>query len=176
MLLVTSYCNWSGGYSYCQYSDVRNNTYKVGILDTDDLVEQHVDKQTLEKILQNNPDLKIEGLKSHNGKVTQIYIDKRTEVKIKGNYALVARYFTARGNFCRCYLYKKGIGLIHTWETPHYTHYDWDFELEVQGNQISITESIEHPRYDIHFEAKLVDNNGKIDVLYMPSQAEVDRY
>lgn len=176
MFVLTYYNSWSGGYTYGQYNNLGDKQFNVGILDTDTLEEYNVTRQELEKAVADYPNSQIEGVKTYNGKVTQIYIDKRTDVLIEGKYALVARYFTARGNFCRCYLYKKGIGLIYKWETPHYTHYDWNFELDVKGSIITITESIDRPRYDINFEMKLQDIQDKIKVLYMPTQAEVDRY
>jgi hypothetical protein len=175
MYLVT-YSNISGGYTYGQYNDVRNKDYYACILDTWRMTEDKFDKEQLYCIIKAKPNIQIEGIKHSNGKITDLYIDKRVTSLIEGDYALVARYFTMRGNYCNCYLYKKNVGLVYKWQTPHYTHYDWNFALKVNGNRISVIERIEHPRFDISFVAEFKDNNDTILVQYMPCQAEVDKY
>lgn len=177
MFVLVNFNDWScSGLTYHQYNNYSRlrGEYSASILDTDDMTITTVKRKELEELVKRLPNIKIQGLKINNGFISQFFYDRRADYKIKNDYCLIVRYYTQGGNYCKCYLYRKGIeGALISWETPKYEYYDWEFDIEIQGKNILVSQIIDKDFKEI-IVAKFAEDIAKnIIPVYIPKRSDM---
>jgi len=176
--VLATYNNWSGGTGWHRWETVTDKfDFCCTLLDKTNLVETRYTRAELDNFLKAHPTLEMPGIKHDNGVLKQIYAYRNAACVIAGDYALITEAVTDRGEFAKCRLYKKGFGLIHRFETPHYTHFGWGFKMSTKGTDINITATVE--KYgkgsDEAYTYLFKDTGGKaLTVVKAPTQQEVD--
>lgn len=183
MFILSDFTSWqtTKGYSYywskvCNVGE--NDDFCCYVLDTNDMSNERFTREELEVVLKRCPSIEIQGVRHSNGKVTGIYNYRGGGCSLSGDYALVHEKFISGGNYMRCRLYKRGVGLIYKWDTPHYEYFDWEVSLRVNKKLITIKETVVM-RYkgkdDLVFDMVLRDDINGIKVIRVPTDEEVNQ-
>ena len=150
---------------YCEaHLDSRD---RIGILDTDDMVEEDFYLNEFEEVLRKYPDIKVKGLQHNSKTVTKLYgFGNNNQFLVDRDFCLHYEQKTDRGSFCTIRIYLKGTscenGCDLQIDTPHVEGcYNWDFKIRgsIQtpvGYDVVIDCKIMSKRYDHEFTSLIL--------------------
>ena len=148
MYILTFACAYNTGLTQ-RYNAMnklgKESSLKCGILDTNDMVEEIFEtKEDLLKIIRANPDIEIKGLRHDGHDITGFYcFSNNHSCQVVGDYCLMYEEETNRGSFVNVKIYKKKVGLIFKWCSPHVEGcYTWDLKFLGSINQRLVIETL----------------------------------
>lgn len=182
MYLMTYTTASLGGYD--RYFDAKlDERDRIGVLDTNDMVEEDVHLSDFENILKVNPDIKVVGIK-HNGKtIEKLYgFPNNNSFEIGKNICVHYKQSMNRGSYCDVAVYLKGLdGCALKISTPHADgRYDWRFRIKSETEHklvLSVELQSKNRDYELNDIIILFDLNKKVCKLeQFPSEEEVRWY
>ena len=166
MTYTTAFINAYG--RYCPVT--LDNRDRIGILDTDDLVEENFTKEEFESLLKSYPDVKVKGIKHDKKTITHLYgFGNNNHFLTEEGICFHYEQKTDKGSFCTIRVYLQGTtcenGCDLQIDTPHVEGcYDWDFNIRGSkqtevGYDVEISCKIRSKRYDHEFKPLILSVN-----------------
>lgn len=175
---------WIGKFN----SDVDKSNFRIGILDTDDMFMEDVDRLTLERLFHSSPSLNIVGI-NHNkdGKIVSIYDSTNNNqwyVDDLMQYAVHYEEFCDRGSYIQFELYKKGVGKILEKTSGHVSG-RWSFDIGSMevcntsgGDMIMLDVRLHDKRssYDLNDIVISINSYDDVELRHFPEEYELKSF